>query len=154
MRALQLVTGLALTVALVGCSSDDSKKADEPKTPAASSTPSNTPSETSGDTAASDPKADLEKAYRTYVDAYLTGDGATAYAAMSKKCQDAQPLSEFAASAEAAGELYGDIDYTIDSIVIDGDRGKVNATYPVDNLNQGGGSEWTIENGKWKMDRC
>jgi len=29
MRALQLVTGLALTVALVGCSSDDGKKADE-----------------------------------------------------------------------------------------------------------------------------
>lgn len=152
MRALQLVTGLALTVALVGCSSDDGKKADEPKTPAASSTPSGTPDETG--TADSDPKAALEAAYRTYVDAYLTGDGATAYAAMSKKCQDAQPLSEFAASAEAAGELYGDIDYTIDSIVIDGDHGKVNATYPVDNLNQGGGSEWIIENGAWKMDRC
>jgi len=44
MRALHVVTGLALTVALAGCSNDDDKKADESKTPAASSTASGTPS--------------------------------------------------------------------------------------------------------------
>lgn len=104
--------------------------------------------------AVADPKADLERAYRTYVKAFLTGDGATAYGLLSKRCQAKDKLSEFAAASEAAADLYGDVDYTINSVTVTGDTGTLDATYAVSALNQGGGSEWVLEDGEWRSDKC
>ncbi|MFJ9313805.1 nuclear transport factor 2 family protein [Pimelobacter simplex] len=156
MRALRLVAGFALVFALVGCSSDDGKKADELKTPSAGSASSNTPGETGSEGSASDPKAALEAAYRTYIDAFLSGDGTTPYNLLSKRCQAATPLSEFAESVEAAAELYGPLDYTITSVTVSGNEGRVRAEFPVKAL-QGGdprGSRWVLEGGEWRSDKC
>lgn len=157
MRAQHVIAGLALATALTSCSSSDGdKKAEAPAKEATSAVPASSepPAEADALSAAAEPEDELETAYRTYVDAFLTGDGATAYGLLSERCQGEMPLSEFAATVEAAGEAYGQMDYTIESIDIDGDKAKVNATYPVEALNQGGGSEWALQDGQWRMDRC
>lgn len=160
MRALNVVAGLALAAALVGCSDDGTDKADEPTTEATSSQapPTSTASTDAGLTdSATDsvtPEKAVEAAYRTYVEAFLTGDGATAYGLLSKRCQSENKLSEFAAAAEAAAELYGLVDYKINSVKVDGDTAVLDAEYPVEALNHGGGSEWLLEDGQWRSDKC
>lgn len=156
MRALNLVAGLALAVALVGCSDDGGgEKAAAPKTETTSSDApptSDAPSPAGSD--APTPEKAVEAAYRTYVKAFLTGDGATAYTLVSDRCHEVLPLSEFASEVETAAKVYGEVDYTIESVDVNGDSAKVNATYPVKALNQGGGSEWALQDGQWRMDGC
>lgn len=84
----------------------------------------------------------------------MTGDGATAYKLLSARCRAKQPLSGFAAISEQAADVYGEVDYEIDSVKINGDRGVLDATYAVDALNQSGGSLWVFEDGEWRSDKC
>ena len=84
----------------------------------------------------------------------LSGDAATAYDLMSRRCKDKESLAEFAPIAKSAAELYGQVDYTIDSVTVDGDHGTVDATYAVDALNSPGGSTWLLEDGGWHSDKC
>lgn len=81
-------------LALAACGGSD--KPDETTTSASTS-------------AATNPSADLEAAVRNYSSAFLTGDGAAAYALMSERCQDATPLSDFAAITEQAADTYGEV---------------------------------------------
>lgn len=143
---------LVLILAVTACGGAE----DAPEA-APSDTPSSVAEPTATEEAATEPpaqEAELEASYRTYVKAFLTGDGATAYALLSKRCRDLQPLSEFAAISESAAEVYGEVDYTIESVTVDGDRGTLDATYAVEALNQGGGSEWVLEGGEWRTDKC
>lgn len=133
-----------LLVALVACGSGGD--GDE----SAGGSPSQSSPASSGASA----EDELEEAYRAYIKAFLTGDGATAYQLLSQRCQESEPLSEFAAITESAAELYGEVDYTIDSITVDGDEGQVDATYAVEALNSGGGSVWVYEDGGWRSDKC
>lgn len=141
----------ALLLALTACGggSDDG----DAKAPATSA-----PTETSSAPAVEQedgPEAALEESFRTYVDAFFTGDGATAYELLSERCQASQPLSDVAALAESAAELYGEVDYTIDSVTVNGNEGQVDATYAVEALNSGGGgSTWVLEDGTWRTDKC
>ena len=104
-------------------------------------------------TAAGD-KAALEKAYRDYIAAFLDGDGETAYALLSQRCQDKETLAEFTDIAQSAATIYGQVDYTIDSVTVNGDHGTVDATYAVEALNSSGGSTWLLEDGEWRSDKC
>ena len=99
-------------------------------------------------------KAALEQAYRTYVEAFLSGDGATAYRLLSDRCRDEETPEDFGAIADSAGELYGDVDYTINAVTVDGDSGSVDATYAVKALDTAGGSPWVYEDGEWHSDKC
>lgn len=155
MRSLLVTTLTLIALAATGCGDDsgDTEAKSTPSVPAKAPT-SEAATETPSAAPAESPEQALETAYRVYIDAFLSGDGATTYSLMAKKCQDQQPLSEVAEMVETAADIYGKVDYTIDSIDINGDSGKVNATYPVEALNQGGGSEWTLENGAWRMSGC
>lgn len=104
--------------------------------------------------AAGDDEASLEAAYRAYIAAFLDGDAATAYGLMSQRCQDKETLADFAPIAKSAAELYGQVDYTIDDVTVNGDHGTVDATYAVDALNSAGGSTWLYEDGEWHSDKC
>lgn len=142
------VMAVALTASACG-GSDEGGAGD-----AAPASESSAVSESPTPTEASPGEDELEAAYRSYIEAFLTGDGATAYQLLSQRCRDSEPLSEFAAVAESAAELYGKVDYTIESVTVDGDTGKVDATYAAEALNSGGGSEWVYEDGGWHSDKC
>ena len=141
---------LLLTLTACGGDSEDSEAAPTPAPSQASA--STTPTEEVSE-APSEEEA-LEEAYRTYVDAFLTGDAATAYPLLSERCREANALSEFATISESAAELYGPVDYTIENVTVDGDTGKVEASYAVEALNEDGGSTWVLEGGEWHTDRC
>jgi hypothetical protein len=150
MRALHIAAGLALTAALAGCSDDsDDKPKAETKTASEAPATSEEPTASEGS-----PEQEVEAAYHAYVEAFLTGDGATAYALLSERCQSLFKLSEFAEISEQAAELYGLVDYEIKSVTVDGDRAVVDAEYPVEALNQGGGTGWVLESGEWRDDKC
>lgn len=102
--------------------------------------------------AAPNPSADLEAAVRNYSSAFLTGDGAAAYALLSERCQDATPLSDFAAITEQAADTYGEVAIKSLKVKVDGDKGTATYTYPVATLNQSEQS-WVNEDG-WKWDAC
>lgn len=141
-----------LLLALVACGggSDDTSAAstNTPNTTKASESPSEAaPSQIA-------PEDELEQAYRTYVKAFLTGDGATAYALLSERCRKSEPLSEFASLAESAADIYGEVNYKVNDVSVNGGEGRVDATYAVDALNNGGGSLWVLEDGAWHLDKC
>lgn len=145
----------ALTLTACGGGSDETD-ADQTPAPAATTTTADPDTSETPEAPTEDPASEtaLVEAYDTYVHALLTGDGATAYALLSERCQEHEKLSEFAAFSEQAAEIYGDVDYTLNSVTIDGDRGTIDAEYPVEALNQGGGSLWLFENGGWRSDKC
>lgn len=100
-----------------------------------------------------DHEADLKKAVTEYTHAFLTGDGATAYAMLSAKCRAATPLSEFAAITEQARDTYGDVKIDSLKVTVDGRKARATYTFPVPAINQ---TEelWVAEAGSWKNDDC
>lgn len=145
--------------ALAGCSDDGDGAADSSNS--ASNTPSSSSTTSAGSTASastsasSSPEDAVETAYRAYTKAFLTGDGATAYAMLSERCRGLYSEADFAAAAESAADLYGLVDYEVRDVKIDADgRATVDAEFPVEALNQGGGSEWIQESGSWRTDKC
>ncbi len=97
---------------------------------------------------------ELAAAYRTFVDAFLSGDGATAYGLLSERCQDVYSAEEYADGSADAAEDIGLVDYVIVSVTVDGDRGEVDGEFPVAELNHEGGTAFVLEDGKWRADRC
>ena len=132
-----------MLLALVACGGGNEGSAGQ-EPPAASATQATEPS----------PEDDLERAFRAYTQAFLTGDAATAYALLSERCRAETPLSGFAEASEMAAELYGEVDYTIETVEVSGDRGTVDATSAVEALNSKGGSAWVLEDGEWHTDKC
>lgn len=138
----------AAALALTGCTSWKS----EPQPDAMVAGPS---------TAAPSPKVDperanLDAAVRAYSAAYFKPDGATAYAALSKRCQakaGGDP-EMFAIVVDTAAKAYGKQEIT--SLTIDqlaGDLARVTYTYSVPKLNQTS-QPWAREAGTWKYDGC
>lgn len=135
------VLAIGCLLALTACGSSD--KPDSAGTTGASDTATSS---------APDPSGDLEAAVRKYSSAFLTGDGSTAYALLSKRCQTEMPLSDFAAITEQAADTYGDVSIKSLNVVVDGDKGTATYTYPVVTLNQTE-QPWVNQEG-WKWDAC
>ena len=145
---------MALTLTLSGCSDDDGDGESKQGGTPTNETTAATGKEPSAAAESQSPEKALEAAYRRYIKAFLTGDGATVYELLSQRCRDATPLSEVAELSETAADLYGLVDYEIKSVKVSGKRGTLDAEYPVEALNQGGGTEWILEGGKWRSDKC
>lgn len=154
MRALSALAGLALAAALAGCSDDGDSGEKEPaakETPTTQAPSSDAASSPAGDSA----EAAVEAAYRKYVDAFLTGDGSTAYNLQSDRCKALMSLPDFTDLTKTASDAYGLVEYQVLGVTIDSTgRAKVNAKFPVAGLDQGGGSEWIREGGAWRTDKC
>ncbi|MBT2449468.1 hypothetical protein J7F03_20725 [Streptomyces sp. ISL-43] len=147
MRTHHTITALAAAglLALTGCSSSDPKPA-----------PVDAPAPTSSPSPKVDPaRVDLEKAVRAYSAAYFKPDGAAAYAALSKRCQDkAGDADVFTIIVDTAAKAYGKQEIqtlTIDQLA--GDLARVSYTYSVPKLNQTS-QPWAREAGTWKYDGC
>ena len=97
-------------------------------------------------------QADLKAAVVAYSKAYLTGDGAAAYALLSKACRAKMSLSRFAALTEYAADLYGYIPIATYRATIDGRKASVTYTYAVAKINQTN-QPWVYENG-WRNNNC
>lgn len=97
---------------------------------------------------------ELATAYRTFVDAFLSGDGATAYDLLSERCQGVYSPEEYADGSADAAEDIGLVDYVIVSVRVDGGRGEVDGEFPVAELNHKGGTAFVLEDGEWRADRC
>lgn len=87
-----------------------------------------------------------------YSAAFLSGDGAAAYALLSARCQERTPLSEFAAIVEQAGEAYGPQDIESIEVTINDTQAQATYTYGDDTLSQDS-EPWVNESG-WKNDDC
>lgn len=136
---------VASVVLLAGCTG----AADEQPDAAPISLPTGVPS----NQLTSDER-ELATAFRTLVDAYLSGEGATAYALLSERCKDVFPPDEYAASSDEAADAFGLVDYVIVSVTVTGDEGEVDGEFPVADLNHEGGTAFVREDGEWHMDRC
>lgn len=140
----KLVAIAVMALVLVGCGGS-SEEPDEPSKAGSQKTASSTP------TAA--PDDDLKAAVNAYSKAFLTGDGAAAYALLSERCRSLTPLSDFAAITEQAKETYGPV--KIDSLDVDvsGDSATATYTYAVPAINQTD-EKWVLESGSWHNDDC
>lgn len=136
---------------LAGCSGgDDSGKAPGSVVePAADVNTSAASTQTPDDGAGA-----LRVAVQAYSDAFLTGEGDTAYALLSRRCQDRNSSDDFTAMVVAAGELYGSpLAFTSFDAQVSGDLARVSYTYDVASINQDA-EPWVREDGKWHEDDC
>lgn len=137
------VPAALLLVALTGCSGSGS---DQPAATPAPTTTATTDAPTSA------PQDDLETAVRAYSAAFLSGDGAKAYALLSSRCRDRTPLSEFAAITEEAKTTYGPQKITSLDLTENGDQAQATYGYSDASLNQDK-EPWVNEAG-WRNDDC
>ena len=143
-RVRLLVGAVALSALLLsGCGGKSEEKiSDSPAAAVQTTTPAPPSAED-----------DLTVAVAAYSKAYLTGDGANAYALLSKKCQANMPLSEFAGLTEQAKTLYGNVKIKSVKVVVDGDQVTATYTYPVPAINQTD-EPWVLEDGTWHNGEC
>lgn len=139
---LQLVIAAAL-LTLSACSTEGS--GDRPDTPTTAVKATAAPHR--------DPADAVERAVRAYSKAFLGGDGATAYALLSKRCRAMVPLSEFAGFTEQAKQTYGDVDLKSMKTRVKGAAAWATYTYPVPAINQTN-EKWVNESGRWHNDDC
>lgn len=99
-----------------------------------------------------DRTAELKEAVMAYSAAYLTGDGAAAYALLSKHCQGTIALSDFAALTEQAKSVYGSVEIESLKVQVDGHSGTATYTYPVSALDQT--NESWVDEGGWRNNGC
>jgi hypothetical protein len=142
MRAYAAVASVVL---LAGCGGT----ADDQPDDAPISLPAGVPTER-----LSRAERELATAYRAFVDAFLSGDGTTAYDLLSERCQGVYSPDEYADGSADAAEEVGLVDYVIVSVTVDGDRGEVDGEFPVAELNHDGGTALVLEDGRWRVDRC
>jgi hypothetical protein len=132
-----LVTIISLaTVVLVGCGSS---------TPAP---------ESNANELNTDPRAELYQAVVNYSDAFLAGQGSTAYGMLSVRCQQRVAQPEFVGASQLAQSVYGQ--QSISTLNIDevsGNLARVSYTYPNSSINQLS-EPWVYENSSWKQDDC
>ena len=96
----------------------------------------------------------LEPAVRAYVAAFIGGDGATAFALLSDRCQKKEGENSFVLVARMAHEQYGSATIVSYHDAVSGST--ATATYEMSDpaLNRSGPQPWEFENGAWRMDRC
>jgi len=90
-----------------------------------------------------------------YSDAYLTGDAHTAYALLSRRCQQRIGKSSFFDEVHAAGSRYGKaIPFARITVDLQGDLARLSYTYKdVPAINQSG-QPWVWESSDWRYDAC
>jgi hypothetical protein len=133
---------LTVLLSLTACGGSS----DNTPTPKASATVTTT-------TPAADPSSDLKAAVHAYSKAYLTGDGASAYAMLTKRCRTKLALSEFAAASESAKSLYGNVPIKTLDVKVNGTKATATYTYAVATINQTD-QPWVFESGAWHYDQC
>jgi heme A synthase len=106
-----------------------------------------------GSVATPAPITALRAAVQAYSKAYLAGEGATAHAILSTRCQVKMQPSDFAASAVKAKKKYGDVPIKTLSVQVSGSTAKATYTYSVKAIDQTD-EPWVFENGKWHNDHC
>ncbi|GAA2178852.1 hypothetical protein GCM10009785_03170 [Brooklawnia cerclae] len=112
------------------------------------------PSPTEPANAAESDQEALRTAAQTYSDAYLTGDGDSAYSLLSARCQARIEISEFASMVDMAKSMYGSaLPFTSFSADISGDMARVTYTFSVQAINQTD-EPWVKEEGTWHEDDC
>lgn len=144
MRRVAVV--LVAPLLLAACGGEDEPKAE----PSPSKTTTSAAPTT--EAPAADPADEVRSAVESYSAAYLSGDGATAYQLLSKKCQQSMPLSTFATLTEQAKDLYGEVPIESFDAEVKGDRASVSYSYAVKALTQTDES-WVNEGG-WKNNDC
>jgi hypothetical protein len=159
---LSLIALVALA-ALAGCSSDDEPETTPtPSSTAAGSSSAPAPAPATDSVTVSEaPTSEeevLKQRVQTYTTAMFAGDGAAAYELLSPKCRKEVPLSELAATAEQINTTYGEVDFTIDSVRIEGDQADVDGTTGVPALDEPDPNaeefNWVRESGEWFNDPC
>jgi hypothetical protein len=142
---MRTYAAIAAVVLLAGCSGPSDDQPDD----APISLPAGVPTKQ-----LSRAERELATAYRTFVDAFLSGEGATAYDLLSERCQGVYSPEEYVDGSADAAEDFGLVDYVIVSVTVNGDTGEVDGEFPVAELNHDGGTAFVLEDGKWRADRC
>ena len=96
----------------------------------------------------------LRAAVQAYSDAYLGGDGATAFNLQSARCQQTIGLQQMTSLASAAKSIYGVLPLT--SFMVDSNSvstATVTYTYAVAKMDQSD-QRWVLQGGSWKYDGC
>ena len=141
MRPL-LPIALLLTAVLATACSDDGGETSEPSADASATELTGTG------------EAALRKVVEAYSDAFLTGDGATAHALLSERCQEILPEEGFIPVVEEAGELYGSaLEFTSYEAGIHGTQALVSYTYGLSKLDVDQ-EPWVVEGDQWRQDDC
>jgi hypothetical protein len=97
---------------------------------------------------------EIEPAVRAYSDAYLAGDGDTAFALLTSRCQDRTDQEEFQLSAAAGKAQYGAAKMTSFEVVEQsGNLARVTYEYDQSAINQTQ-EPWALEDGEWRNDDC
>jgi hypothetical protein len=101
-----------------------------------------------------DPRAELYQAVANYSDAYLAGQGGTAYGMLSARCQQRVAQPEYVGASQLAQSVYGNqLISTLNIDDVSGNLARVSYTYPNSSINQLS-EPWIYENNAWKQDDC
>lgn len=140
---MRLALAALLMLALTACGGSDEPAATDPTASASLAQSTETIQ-----------AAALHAAVKAYSDAYLTGDGPTAYAILSERCKDRITEAEFSALVDQGGELYGSaLPMESFEASISGDTARATYTYSIEAINQTL-EPWVLESGKWREDDC
>ncbi len=144
---------------LSACGASDGDDAGSPSsTNESTSSQDGEPSTTETSDAETATTEGLEEAFTTYTKAFLQAKADKAYELVSQRCQEATDRKGFADASEQLTETYGkDFKLTITGSDLDGDRGKVEATYGDPVLNQlltTDKYDWLYDTGRWLLDGC
>lgn len=116
--------------------------------------PASSPSAAASSTSTAPDAAPLKAAVRAYSSAFLSGNGAAAWALLSDRCKARGDRAQFEAGADQAADLYGDQPIRSLTIVdLEGDLARVTYTFDDASLTQTR-EPWVRERGEWHEDDC
>jgi hypothetical protein len=151
----KIIIAGAVGCLMAGCGSTASTPPASVTAPAAAASPSPTSEPGHPSAAGSDPAlAELKAAVQAYSDAFLTGDGKTAYGLLSQRCRKRTTQTQFSGIVDAAKDLYGSaLPLKTFTATISGDLARVTYTYSIKAINQDR-EPWVREDGAWHEDDC
>ncbi|WP_433364225.1 hypothetical protein ACQPZX_33580 [Actinoplanes sp. CA-142083] len=148
----KIVVAAAACVLTAGC--DGTTPAPAPDVTSAAAGSPATPTGTSPAAAATTDHDDLKASVQAYSDAYLTGDGKTAYGLLSRRCRKRITPAAFTTIVDFAKQEYGSaLPIKTFSAAVSGDLARVTYTYSVKAIDQDS-EPWVREDGRWHEDDC
>jgi hypothetical protein len=163
MRYFVAALALLLFTACSGGDADSSSESgDEPTpVPPASTASQPTTSElasnftpTAEESSGGDEDAALRANVQAYSDAFLTGDGDTAYGLITERCQARMARDDFVSLVSQAKDLYGSaLQFKTYKAEINVSQARVTYTYDISAINQTQ-EPWALESGSWHNDDC
>ena len=150
----KIILGAAVCFVLAGCGGPgDTSSAPVAAAPAVAESPA-TAAATPAATATAAAHDELKAAVQAYSDAFLTGDGKTAYGLLSQRCRKRATLDEFTGVVEAAKQTYGSaLPMKTFTASVSGDLARVTYTYAIKAIDQDS-EPWVREGGRWHEDDC